>query len=123
MWWWGDVGVVGGVGEDLVHHDQEVETREALGHQVRVRGLVHRVAPVDEHHADGRLLRLEEPASEQGLRDRPVVPGAVGGLDRLVEMPLGVVTVGDAAARHPDVTAEGPEGVHAAKDLGAVLVF
>ena len=49
--------------------------------------------------------------------------GAVGGLHRLVEVPLGVVAVGDAAARHPDVAAEGPEGVHAAEDLRAVLVL
>ena len=51
------------------------------------------------------------------------MPGAVGGLHRLVEVPLGVVAVGDAAARHPDVAAEGPEGVHAAEDLRAVLVL
>ena len=49
--------------------------------------------------------------------------GAVGGLHRLVEVPLGVVAVRDAAAGHPDVAAERPERVHAAEDLRAVLVL
>ena len=117
------MGVVGRVGEHLVHHHDELEAGQALGHPVRVRRLVHRVAAVDEHHADGRLLGFEQPAAEQGLRDRAMMRGAVGRLHRLVEVPLGVVAVRDAAARHPDVAAEGTEGVHAPEHLRAVLVL
>ena len=66
-----DVGVVDGVGLELLHHDREqVLAQQALSDAALVRVARHRVGAVDHERLDGRVVGLQQVLAHQRHRQR-----------------------------------------------------
>jgi hypothetical protein len=76
------------IGQEAVDDDHEIQLSKSFCDQIRVGGLIYRVSPVHEHHADGRIGGFDQSPAQERFWNRSMKFRPVGCFDRLVEKTL-----------------------------------